>query len=246
MKFKIIASLIFLLPAITLFSQEMETKLTRDTNYNSLNKNKLAFQYEAGFNFTGRSIIPIVFSLKYHLSDKTALRFSVGLNPGERGFDNRRNNDSAYYNGHFDGHDNNFEGHGSNIERMNFSLNYMLYPAPKKEINLFFGLGPRFGAGAQHFRLPENAGQDSALEFRNTSWSIGLSGLVGAEWFVTRSISFFTEYNVAASYQKKDYWDADYNSASGIYSFTEVKSSKFRVTDLSARLGFSLYFDKPF
>jgi hypothetical protein len=246
MNYKIIAVLIFLLPAITLFSQEMGTKSIGDTTYNSLKKNKLAFQYEAGFNFSGGSIIPIVFSLKYHLSDKTALRFSAGLNPdergfmGERGFDRGHNNDSIYYNGHFD-------GHGSNIEHLNFSLNYMLYPAPKKEINLFFGLGPRFGIGTQYFRFPENAEPDSNKNhMRNTSWSIGLSGIVGVEWFVTRCISLFTEYNVAAGYQKRDYWDADYNSTTGIYSLTEVNSSKFRVTDLSARLGFSVYFDKPF
>jgi opacity protein-like surface antigen len=245
MNSKIIASLIFLLPVITLFSQEMGTRTIGDTTHNSLTKNKLAFQYEAGFNFSGRSIIPVVFSLKYHLSDKTALRFSVGLNPGEMGFDRRRNIDSVHYNEHFDGHDGN-DGHGGNIEHLNFSLNYMLYPAPKKEINLFFGLGPRFGIGAQHFRNPQNAEPDSVQSHRNTSWSIGLSGIVGAEWFVTKSISLFTEYNAAAGYQKRDYWETDYNPATGIYSLTENKSSKFRVTDLSARLGFSLYFDKPF
>jgi len=245
MNSKFFAALVFLVPSITLFSQNMETKLLTDSTLNSLHKNKLAFQYESGFNFSGHSFIPIVMSLKYHFTDKSALKFSVGLNPGERGFDMRHgfdprhNNDTMYYNNRLD------DRHG-NIERLNFTLSYMLYPAPRKEINLFFGLGPRFGTGTQYFKYPENVERDSAQSYKNSSWSIGLSGIVGAEWFVTRSISLFTEYDVAAGYQKRDYWDADYNSAAGTYSFTEQKSSKFRVTDLSARLGFSIYFDKPF
>ena len=241
LKIKIIAALVILLPSITLISQEMGTTPMQDTSRNSLLRSKLALQYESGFNFSGRSIIPIIFSLKYHLSDKSALRFSAGLNPGMNGMDERRNhgNDTINYNQRFDGHTN-------NIERVNFSLTYLLYPAPKKEINLFFGIGPRFGTGAQHFRSLDISGVDSMKSHRNTSWSIGLSGLVGAEWFVTRSISLFTEYDVAAGYQKRDYWDADYNSTSGTYTLTEVKSSKVRLTDLSARLGFSIYFDRPF
>ncbi len=242
---QIFAVIAFLIPSITLFSQSLDSQFKTDTVLNSLQKSKLAFQYESGYNFSGSSIIPIIFSLKYHFTDKSALKFSAGLNPGEWGFDMkhnfdpRHNNDTMYYNNRFDDH------HG-NIERMNFTLSYMMYPSPKKEINLFFGLGPRFGIGSQYFRYPENVERDSAQSYKSSSWSIGLSGTVGAEWFVTRSLSLFTDYNVAAGYQKRDYWDADYNSANGTYAFTEMKSSRFRVTDLSARLGVSVYFDKPF
>ena len=246
MKYRILAAIVFLVPSITLFSQNMETKLTADSTFNSLHKNKLAFQYESGFNFTGKSIIPVVLSLKYHFTDKSALKFSVGFNPGERGFDMRHNFDFGRYNNDTMNYNGRFNDHHGNIERLNFTLDYLLYPAPKKEINLFFGLGPRFGTGTQYFKYPENAERDSAQSYRNNSWSIGLNGLAGAEWFVTRSISLYTEYSISAGYQKRDYWDADYNSTAGTYSFTEQKSSRFRITDLSARLGFSIYFDRPF
>jgi hypothetical protein len=228
-----------------LFSQNLDSRIKTDTVYNSLHKSKLAFQYESGFNFSGKSFIPVVFSLKYHFTDKSALKFSVGLNPGEWGFDMKHNFDNRHYNDTINFH-NRFDDRHGNIERLNFALNYMLYPAPKKEINLFFGLGPRFGIGNQYFRYPENIERDSSKSYKSSSWSLGLNGLVGAEWFATRSISLFTEYSISAGYQKSDYWDADYNSATGTYTFTELKSSKFRVNDLSARLGLSVYFVIPF
>lgn len=250
MNFKIVAAFLLLLPAISFFAQENNSKSNSDTTHNSLIKNKLAFQYEAGYNFSTESIIPMVFSLKYNLSDKTALRFSAGLNSGEGGFYRRHMNDTNnninhnYNNEHFD-HE------GKNIEHLNFSLAYMLYPAPKKDINLFFGLGPRFGIGEEHFRPPGpmepgNIENEQAQEQDNTSWSIGLIGIVGAEWFVNRSISLFTEYNIAACYQQREYWHADPNAPPGTYTLTEKKTSGVSITDLSARLGFSIYFDKPF
>src|SRR5260221_2159466 len=155
MNSRIIVMFLFMLPAITIFSQDAVTKLAGDSTRNSLSKGKLAFQYEAGFNFSKRSIIPIVFSLKYHFANKSAVRVSVGFNPDKRGFERRPPegrypNDTIHLNSHI-------EGSNSNIENLNISLNYMLYPAPKKEINLFFGLGPRFGTGVAHFRGPGNA-----------------------------------------------------------------------------------------
>ena len=243
MNSRIITMVILMLPAITIFSQDA-TKLADDSTPNSLLKSKLAFQYDAGYNFANRSVIPVVFSLKYHFSDKRALRLSVGMNLNEHGFghghpEGRPLNDTVHFNSHFD-------GHNGNIENLNISLNYMLYPAPKKVINLFFGLGPRFGIGETHFKGAENFEPDSSKGRNSTSWSIALAGVVGLEWFATRSFSIFTEYDVAAGYQKRNYWDADYNPAAGTYTLTEVKSSEFRLTDLSARLGLSIYFDKPF
>jgi len=245
MNHKTIAVLLLLLPAVTLFTQEN----IKDTIHNSLIKNKLAFQYEAGYNFAGKSVIPIILSLKYHLSDKTALRFSAGFNHGNWGHGRmeRMDTNNSYHNPEGE----HFDHEGQNIEQLNFSLAYMLYPAPKKDINLFFGLGPRFGTGEEHFRppgpmVPDNNGNDTAREFDNSSWSIGLTGIVGAEWFVNRSISLFTEYNLAAGYQQREYWDAEISVPGSPPTFTQKQSSGVRITDFSARLGFSIYFDRPF
>lgn len=224
-----------------------EVNITKEIVSNSLTKQKLAFQYEAGYNFSGRSLVPIVFSLKYHLTDKSALRFSFGLNGTGRNHGKGKMhmgdnfNDTMYNNDHF----NRF---GRTIERYNVSLNYLFYPSPKSDVNLFFGIGPRFGFGANYFEYRPSTSQPDTLKhkYRNKSWSIGLSGLVGAEWFVARSISLFTEYNATFSYQKKDIWDADYNSTFNSYTFMESKTNKFRFTDISARVGFSIYFDRPF
>jgi hypothetical protein len=245
-----LAIIFFLVSAFSINAQEKdsikvivkEITIKKDTVSNSLAKNKLAFQYELGYNFTGHSPIPIILSLKYHLSDKSALRFSFGLNGGmHRKYDKGHYYDTLRYNEHYDDF-----SHG--IEKYNLSLNYLFYPKPKADVNLFFGIGPRFGFGENHMDFRNTSTQIDSLEneFENKSWSIGLSGLVGAEWFVNKSISLFTEYNATFSYQKKDYWDADYNKTTATYTFTENKTNIFRFTDVSARLGFSIYFDRPF
>lgn len=243
MNFKIIVVLFLFTGAISLFAQKIDSRSTDDSAHNSLINKKLAFQYETGYNFAGRSFIPIVFSLKYHLSDKTALRLGVGLNPGEGGFGRMHMNDNQINHEPFD-------HHGIDPEHYNFTLNYMLYPAPKADINLFFGLGPRFGFGSEHFGnpgyRPEYMENNNPQTPGNSSWSIGLSGVIGAEWFVSRSISLFTEYDAAFSYRQRDYWEVDLSVPPGPNSMKENESSEYLFTDLSARLGFSIYFDSPF
>lgn len=243
MNFKMIAVLLLFAGAVSIFCQGRETKDTKDSVNNSLIKRKLAFQYDMGYDFASESIIPIVFSLKYHLSDKTALRLGVGFIPGEEGPGRRHMNDTLR---NFE----NFDHHENNPEQLNFTLNYMFYPAPKADVNLFFGLGPRFGFGEEQFgnppNGPENVENDSNEERINNSWSIGLSGVIGAEWFAARSISFFTEYDAAFSYRQRNYWDFDHNLPPDPNNMMENESSEFLFTDISARIGFSIYFDSPF
>ncbi|MEO8666088.1 MAG: hypothetical protein ABI462_11395 [Ignavibacteria bacterium] len=208
-----------------------------------MQKTKFALLVNGGYNFSGHSFEAVVFGLKYHLTNRSALRLNIGYS-----FSGNRYG-GKHHHGDTIGSMDNFrhEGHSGNNEKYFASVQYMFYPKPMKIINTFFGLGPRFGFGSSHSMHPENPEELMGDEHRhgNRPWSIGLSGVFGAEWFATKSLSLSAEYAAAYSYQEMDDHHPDQNEIdhNGPHG---NETSKFRFTDLSARIGLSLYFDNPF
>jgi opacity protein-like surface antigen len=76
-------------------------------------------------------------------------------------------------------------------------------------IRFFYGAGPVFGY--RHEEMSEASveereveGRTSSRSFVSTTWSYGLRGLVGAEWFLTDSISVHAEYRAGVTYRTRD------------------------------------------
>jgi len=67
------------------------------------------------------------------------------------------------------------------------------------EARFFYGFGPFVGLTHDSATLSSTFGSDETRE--NTSYSVGVLAVIGAEWFASRAISLDLEYDVSAGYR---------------------------------------------
>lgn len=103
-------------------------------------------------------------ALKYHLSERRALRFGAG------------------------GNANTGVGRDRLVGGLGLQALYLLYPQPNREVNFYLGTGPDARVDIHREQI------GGAPETRRTYWSLGLSGRLGVEWFATESLSILREY----------------------------------------------------
>jgi len=82
------------------------------------------------------------------------------------------------------------------------------------------------------------------LDETKTGWSLGLTGLVGVEWFVSKSISLHAEYRISLGYsQEKREYNRTTISQTGKSYITGNETIKFRqLSSDGVRFGLSVYF----
>jgi hypothetical protein len=226
---KIKYSLVLLLAAVTCYSQ------SKDSVNNSLLKKKWALQFEVASNFSVRPFGGFAIALKYHLTDKSALRLALGLDYKDT---KSERNALDYW----------FWNVRDYYEEEQISLDYFLYPSPRSDVIVFFGIGPSIGLSWQLQDIP-HAGNNGELRFRThkvTSRALRVDGIIGAEWFVIKNISLFAEYYASVYHEKTTISDRDWDNNNGRYVTAELTTSGIHFRGNSARLGLSLYFDFPF
>lgn len=123
-------------------------------------------------------------------------------------------------------------------------------------IRFFYGAGPV--VGYRHDESSEDSVEESDVEGRtssqsyvSTEWSYGLRGLVGAEWFLTDSISVHAEYRAGLIYRNRDMERVTVQVSEPLddqfpYRRDEdsrtFKSDDWTVASHGARVGVSLFF----
>ena len=164
---------------------------------NSLKKDKWALQFQVSNFVNVSSFQGSTFSLKKHVSDKAAWRLGLTL--------------------HFEVKDENTEiilypntnapGYNDLTDvRIGIALQKVFYPNPTADVNVFWGMGPTY---SYEYRLSdrENISIDRTYQdkrsFEIHSWSLGINGILGVEWFATKSISFLAEYGTAVTYSSR-------------------------------------------
>jgi hypothetical protein len=204
-----------------------EVIIKKDSVTNSLQKKKWALIFEVGSNFTLKSFEGLVFALKYHLTDKSSIRFGIG---DEKFEDNTLESIKPK---------NVFVVDSSDWGNM-FLLTYLLYPKPKSDVNLILGIGLKFAYDIYktkyyYINIPE------AYYFKYQQVYLGLTFHLGVEYFITKGISIFGEYSGEVLYFNKK---RSINSVYGQSAPSIYYGLKFKYAIV--RTGISAYFDFPF
>lgn len=203
---------------------------------NSLTKGSWSMLFQVDVNLQVVSFEGLTVSLKRHLSKKTAVRFGVGL--GFRATDDEVdvNTGGPYYG------DTNIVQATLNQRYYSFLIsgNYLIYPKPDANINLYFGFGPRGRYTYSKREYSYDAGEIGS--YVDKGWSAGVNGVFGCEWFPVHYLSFIAEYSAYAQYVQNDGSHTMYDITRKVLSRYNRSFKGFEFVGNTAKLGLSLYF----
>ena len=238
-----ISFLMFLL--FTLFgSQILFSQESKDSTRNSLEKGSWSIQFQISQDFTLRAFQGSNFSAKRHLSPNSALRFGIGLS-GLSGNREDEINEYSFQNINKEQEDE------IKSTLVNINCYYIFYPSPKKPINVYFGGGPLFSLTHNESNSKsDEVEQDTILyklDRKNEArgWGIGVTGLIGIEWFLTKQISIHAEYGSSIIYLKEEItstviWESSLYDPNREERTTEIDQIRFRSDNV--KFGVSVYF----
>jgi opacity protein-like surface antigen len=142
-------------------------------------------------------------SLKRHLSNRAALRLGISFDVDgndARDPELREVADTTY-----SWYDSNTD---SDYQKFSIDLSYLRYVSPGSYVNFFWGIGPVVGFSRSE-RTVDWTDTDPLSRSRIRSdrdytrtWEIGSLGLVGVEWFLSKHISFHSEYRASVVYRR--------------------------------------------
>ncbi len=211
---------------------------------NALHPGMWALMFQIDEDIVPKPFEGLGIALKRHWSRKTALRlgFDIGLSVNEDDSESKRSVDDTLQN----------ESDGFNKtsgQSVTVKLLYMMYPWPDSYINFFWGLGPVISfsrSDREHERDTVQYDSGSSQLYRSSyysrSWSAGLKGAVGVEWFATRRISFHMEYQSTPTYRSRytemevidDYYSSE--------EFRKITSGDWSLQAGTVVVGLSMYF----
>ena len=205
---------------------------------NSLKKGKWALQFKV-FNFINLSSFQgSTLSIKKHTSDRAAWRLGLTLR-----FDVRDESTKILI------YSNNAPGHNDLTDIMfRIAAQKIFYVNPQSDINFFWGLGPLF---SYRYFLNDRDNNSSDGQFQDRfwredhTWLLGLTGIIGAEWFATKSISFLAEYETSASYSERNQRVIRRRISFGNVNFNQDSTNKLNEVKFSSsqvKFGLSVYF----
>lgn len=141
----------------------------------------------------------------------------------------------------------------NNSQGFDLNLQYLVYPSPEARVNVFLGAGPFF-----RFTHSDNEsrGIDKAYDTVITTyqfiyetefnrWSTGVSGILGAEWFVNKNISLHAEYGFFFDYGVDKYTNRNtraFFTGAVQTSESEDKRNTFKFGQGPVKFGLSVYF----
>ncbi len=200
---------------------------------NSLRPGSWSLQFQVEENFKIGDFNGFLVSLKKHASARKAFRLGFGVSGSVSDLElsSTFQQDTLFQQISQDA--------DLDAQSIDFLLQYLSYPSPEAEVNLFLGGGPVI-------RYSHSGSQSSYSGYTNESdqiiWVAGASGLLGAEWFATKSISFLAEYNLSLEYQLRKRANT-YRIPSNNYSArNEQTENSLRISPTSLKIGLSVYF----
>ena len=203
-----------------------------EVNGGILKKRPIAFQFAIGENFTLENFSRYNISAKKHLSNRVALRLSVGLNFGEREADG-----TIYETMSFG------QSQKSNTNFFSSELDFIYYVNPADVVKAYFGIGPYYSYSYnsrynQYVSTTTFNQYETSESVKRTAY--GGSMLIGAEWFFTNKFSLLTEYNFLFTHTTFTEKIASNTSGDLIKSELSGNETVFRGEVL--RFGLSVYF----
>jgi hypothetical protein len=174
---------------------------------NSLKPGVWALEFGIGSNFTLVSFQGASISAKYHTSATNAWQAGITVNG------NAQNGSSLQLPVLGDTiTSGNSSVNSNNSENVSLKVQYLCYANSESIIHFYTGAGPI--VGYSHSLTSQQSFNDNSSpshnmwNIQNTSrtadtWSIGASGIVGAEYFPAKVFSLHAEYNVNLTYQQQ-------------------------------------------
>jgi outer membrane protein W len=195
-----------------LSSQLIAQEDTTSCEQNSLKPGMWALQYTVGYDLSLQSWAQGQLCAKKQVSNNSAIRAVIGL---------RTKIEDGNYSYRY-------HGYGIDISGL-----YQYYSNPFSLLKFYYGVGPIL---SYSWTKEENPSSSYQKLYKNNSVSCGISGILGVEWFVNKSISFLAESSSSAKYS---WYRNEYIDNSG-----ERKNTRksFSISDVGSRLGISLYF----
>jgi hypothetical protein len=202
-----------------------------------------ALQFQIGQNFTLQSFQGATISYKHHTDRLSAYRFGISLSFGGSNTDNESSGFAldtlqSALNGPV------------NQTSASISLNAqrLWYLDNPTDVLMFIGTGPYvgFSRSSTHSETsffpvdPHTRRLSNDLTY--TSWSAGLSGVLGVEWFTSRLLSLHAEYfaNVGYSWAKTE--NITDSSTPGYRSEAHSTTTTWQLSGQGVRFGLSVYF----
>ncbi len=214
-------------------------------NYgNGLHKGSWALQFAIVNDFQLKDFQGATISIKRHYSESRAIRLGLALSESSNNYHTSEVfiEEPDYRNESINDQNNDRQGVG-------VYLQYIMYPTTHSNIHPYWGLGPHLGYSRDktviHNRLID--GYDPTI--RETvddniqkSWTLGLSSIMGVEWFAGKNISLTAEYGILADY----IWSK--NVSTRIYypgsqrRTSETKRNSFSFSGTAVKFGLAAYF----
>jgi hypothetical protein len=201
---------------------------------NSLKAGACALQFGISSNFTLISFQGTTVSIKYQLSDKTAIRGGISVSGST-------NNASGIVIGLNADTSIGFlpTNSSSSSQGISFILQYLWYMNPSGPIHFFVGLGPSvsYSYSKNNYDNPSDAGSYLyvyAQSSSSTQWGVGATGSVGIEWFPSQWFSLRAEYGESLQYR----WGS--NNSTVEYSTTSVSNVPYHSENSGTSKGWSL------
>jgi hypothetical protein len=211
-----------------------------DARPNSLYPGSWSLQFQIAENISLEPFNGMIFSVKRHFSDRSALRlgfrFDIDWNDAE-GSGTRETSTGS--------NEKREESEDSDYEKITIDLSYLRYVRPGSYVNFFWGAGPLVSFSRSSRTDVDSWPSESREQNRySRSWSVGALGLIGVEWFLQEHFSFHAEYRASFSYSE-GYTETNSSTtfSSGTYVQQDLyESSSWNFESVNVILGLSVYF----
>jgi len=198
----VVCLVVLLLPTPPAQAQSENDTTARD-HPPALQKGGWGLQYEAtSLDGALSGFQGSLFSGRYHLSDRQALRVGISVNAstGDEEEVNELRRDTLATDRVERRSEQDFQDYALSAE-------YVHYVRPTDQLFVYAGVGPRVGydESRQEQTIPDQGGSKSEKTVvEQTMYRVGLTGALGVEWFVHPHISLSVEYPLAAEYINRD------------------------------------------
>jgi hypothetical protein len=168
---------------------------------NSLQPGSWALQFQLEQEFSLEPFDNLILAMKKHTSRHSAFRFGFDLDLEFAEDDDQESR--VYADTIWSAVNTTFD---RNLQRLELDFMYLNYPNPDALVNFFWGAGPLVMLSRSEINTErsydwaDGRSEIQLMENWSRSWSVGGRGLVGAEWFVTKAISFHAEYRISLRY----------------------------------------------
>jgi len=214
---------------------------------NSITENAMALQFGIRNSFTLSTFQGASISLQQHTSATNAYRYGITLGG------NFNNGTSSYSQIEADTLSTGSSSSSSSANSASIALDvqYLWYAPLRNEAFFYSGFGPHGQYNHSHSEQslqyqPTDYVQAASNSSDANSWSLGISGLVGVEWFPARWLSLHADYEMVFQYRwLKTEMASSQTHSSPPYPYGTNSSSTLKQWELDnygVNFGLSVYF----